>query len=144
MPEGLYHEESGRYWLYTGGSGVTYYFIVPDRAFYDPEAQTLNADVTEENMLLLAAMRVIPGERILGAFVKDEGDKLTCKEYYLLYSGGDYGLSDTATMYGFSFSADKETGKLTDYQSDLYGFSREVEIPGTYHPYPDESAEGAV
>ena len=100
--------------------------------------QTLHADVTEETMLLLAAMRWIPGERVLGAFVKDEGSKLTCTEYYLIYSGGDYGLSDTATLYGFTFSADKETGQLTGFDSDQYDFSKEVGIPGTYHPYPDE------
>ena len=95
-------------------------------------------------MLLLAAMRNISGKRRLGAFVTDEGDRLTCKEYDLLYSGGDYGMSDTVTLYGFSFSADKATGKLTDYQSDRYGFSRTVAVPDTYHPYPDESAKWAV
>ena len=137
-PEGIYEEKGGCYWLYEAGSGIAYWYLVPDKAFFDPETQTLHADVTEENMLQLAAMRAVLGERVLGAFVKDEGEKLTCTEYYLLYSGGDYGLSDTAALYGFTFSADKATGQVTGFDSDQYDFSKKVEIPGTYHPYPDE------
>ncbi len=137
-PDSIYEEKDGCYWLYEAGSGIAYWYLVPDKAFFDPETQTLHADVTEENLLQLAAMRAVLGKRVLGAFVKDEGDKLTCTEYYLLYSGGDYGLSDTAALYGFAFSADKATGKLTGFDSDQYFLSKEVEIPGTYHPYPDE------
>ena len=137
-PDSIYEEKDGCYWLYEAGSGIAYWYLVPDKAFFDPETQTLHADVTGENLLQLAAMRGILGERVLGAFVKDEGDQLTCTEYYLLYSGGDYGLSDTAVLYGFAFSADKETGQVTGYDSDRYFLSKEVEIPGTYHPYPDE------
>ncbi|MBR3447481.1 MAG: hypothetical protein IKH27_06740 [Oscillospiraceae bacterium] len=137
-PDSIYEEKGGCYWLYEAGSGIAYWYLVPDKAFFDPEAQTLHADVTGENLLQLAAMRGILGERVLGAFVRDEGDKLTCTEYYLLYSGGDYGLSDTAVLYGFAFSADKETGQVTGFDSDQYFLSKEVEIPGTYHPYPDE------
>ncbi|MBR3420114.1 MAG: hypothetical protein IKG82_15630 [Oscillospiraceae bacterium] len=137
-PDSIYEEKDGCYWLYDAGSGIAYWYLVPDKAFFDPETQTLHADVTGENLLQLAAMRAVLGKRVLGAFVKDEGDQLTCTEYYLLYSGGDYGLSDTAALYGFAFSADKATGKLTGFDSDQYFLSKEVEIPGTYHPYPDE------
>ena len=137
-PDSIYEEKDGCYWLYEAGSGIAYWYLVPDKAFFDPETQMLHAEVTGENMLQLAAMRAVLGKRVLGAFVKDEGDKLTCTEYYLLYSGGDYGLSDTAALYGFAFSADKATGKLTGFDSDQYFLSKEVEIPGTYHPYPDE------
>lgn len=137
-PFGLYEEKEGCYWLYDAGSGIAYWYLVPDKAFFDPETQTLHADVNEENMLRLAAMRWIPAERVLGAFVRDEGGKLTCTEYYLLYSGGDYGLSDTAALYGYTFSADKKTGQVTGFDSDRYFLSKEVEIPDTYHPYPDE------
>ena len=39
---------------------------------------------------------------------------------------------------GFTFSAEKQTGQLTGYDSDQYDFSKEAEIPDTFHPYPDE------
>lgn len=138
QPESLFSEKKGCWWLYDAGSGMAYWYVVPDSAFFDPETQTLRADVTAENVLQLAAMRRIPGERVLGAFVKDEGNHFTCTEYYLLYSTGDYGLSDTASFYGFTFTADKETGQLTGFDSDQYDFCKTVEIPDTYHPYPDE------
>ncbi|MBP0967887.1 MAG: hypothetical protein J5722_09650 [Oscillospiraceae bacterium] len=132
-------EPAERWWLCEAGEALYNYALVWNKAFLDMETQTLHADVTEENMLLLAAMQRPPsGGRIIGAFVTDDGDRLTCNVYDLCYSCGDYGLSDTATLYGFSFSAEKATGKLTGYQSDLYDFSKAVEIPGTFHPDPME------
>ena len=129
---------AGRWRLYEAGANRNNYILIWDPAFLDMDAQRLNVEPTEEKMLLLAAMRDIPGEKKLGAFVTDADDTLICREYYLIYSIGDYGLSDTVTLYGFAFSADKATGQLTGYASDEYDFMREVEIPDTYHPYPDE------
>ena len=132
-------EPAQRWWLCEAGEGLQNYALVWNKAFLDMETQTLHADVTEENMLLLAAMRVPPScGRSIGAFVTDDGDRLTCNVYDLCYSSGDYGLSDTATLYGFTFSAEKATGQLTGYDSDQYDFSKEAEIPDTFHPYPDE------
>ncbi len=132
-------DAAGRWRLFEAGDHLLNYVLVWDASFLDMETQTLHADVTEENMLLLAAMRRPPsGGRIIGAFVTDDGDRLTCNVYDLCDSSGDYGLSDTVTLYGFAFSADKETGQLTGYDSEQYDFSKKVEIPDTYHPYPDE------
>ena len=131
-------DAAGRWRLFEAGVGQKSYLLIWDSSFFDMETQTLNAEVTEENMLLLAAMRQYPTERKLGAFVKKEGDRIVCTEYDLVYSFGDYGLSDTAALYGYTFSADRKTGRLTGYDSDQYDFFKEVEIPDTYHPYPDE------
>ena len=132
-------EPAERWWLCEAGEELSNYALVWNKAFLDMETQTLHAGVTEENMLLLAAMRVPPSRgRSIGAFVTDDGDRLTCNVYDLCYSSGDYGLSDTATLYGFTFSAEKATGQLTGYDSDQYDFSKEAEIPDTFHPYPDE------
>ena len=128
-------EPAQRWWLCEAGEGLYNYALVWNKAFLDMETQTLHADVTEENMLLLAAMRRPPsGGRMIGAFVKDDGGRLICTVYDLCCSEGDYGLSDTAVLYGFSFSAEKESGQLSGYGSEQYDFSKEVEIPGTYHP----------
>ena len=133
-PESVFEEKDGFYWLYAAGSGVAYWYLVPDRAFFDPETQTLNAEVSEENMLLLAAMRDVPGERKLGAFVKDAGDHLVCNEYYLLYTARDDGLADTASLCGVKFRADKATGQVTNFVNEagdccFTDFQRTVEIP---------------
>lgn len=129
-------DDVGVGWYFKAGDESDPDVLVWHPSFLDMETQTLRAEVSERTMMLLAAMRTIPGERVVGAFVKDEGDQLTCTEYYLIYSTGDYGLSDTATLYGFTFSADKTTGQMTGYVSDEYDFSKEVEIPDTYHPDP--------
>lgn len=131
-------DAAGRWWLFGTGDSSRAYVLIWDSSFFDMETQTLNAEVTEENMLLLAAMRQYPTERKLGAFVKKKGNRLVCTEYDLVYSFGDYGLSDTAALYGYTFFADKKTGRLTGYDSDQYDFFKEVEIPDTYHPYPGE------
>ena len=134
QPESLYEEKEGCYWLYEAGSGIAYWYLVPDRAFFDPETQTLNAEVSEENMLLLAAMRDVSGERKLGAFVTDAGDHLVCNEYYLLYTARDDGLADTASLCGVKFRADKATGQVTNFVNEaddccFTDFQRTVEIP---------------
>ena len=111
--------------------------LIWDPSFFDMETQTLNAKVTKENMLLLAALREYPTDQRISVFVKEKGSRIVCTEYDLDYRYGGYGRSDTAALYGYTYFADRKTGRLTGYDSDQYDFFKEVEIPDSYHPYPD-------
>lgn len=135
-PPPLVEEKSGFWWYYNGDSMHSYLLVI-DKAFADMETETLNAEVNEENMLRLAALRNHPGEYDIGAFVTDSGDSLTCTQYAVSIGGGDYGMSDTAVLVSISFSADKATGKLTDFRNDRIEYPRKAEIPDSYHPYPE-------
>lgn len=108
-----------------------------DKAFFDWETLTLHAEVSEENMLRLASLRDYLSGHDIGAFVTDTGDLLTCTRYAVAIGGGDYGMSDTAVLMSSTFSADQETGQLTDFRNDRIECLREAEIPDSYHPYPD-------
>ena len=117
-PDALLSEKQGCYWLYCRGSGVISYFVVPDKAFFDPETLTLNADVTEENVLMLAAIRDVPGAKKVGAFVSDSGERLTCREYYFLYTARADGMQDTASLGSVTFSVDKATGQVNGFVNE--------------------------
>ena len=135
-PDALLSEKQGCYWLYCKGSGILSYYLVPDKAFFDPETQTLHAEVNEENVLMLAAMRDVPGEKKLGAFVTDSGEHLTCREYYFLYTAREDGMQDTASLGSVTFSVDKATGQVTGFVNEagdpyFCDSMRTVEIPDT-------------
>lgn len=107
--------------------------LVADRAFYDAETMTLNAEVSEENVLLLAALFDYYDDYSIGAFVHDTGDALECVRYASYISYGDYGLCDTAYLVSAGFSVKKSTGKVSQNGRE---YVRTLEIPGTYHPSP--------
>ena len=135
-PDALLSEKQGCYRLYCRGSGVISYFVVPDKAFFEPETQTLNADVTEENVLMLAAMRDVPGAKKLGAFVSESGERLTCREYYFLYTAREDGMRNTASLGSVTFSVEKATGQVNGFVNeagDSYfcDSMQTVEIPDT-------------
>lgn len=135
-PDALLSEKQDCYRLYCRGSGVLSYFVVPDKAFFDPETQTLNADVTEENVLMLAAMRDVPGEKKVGAFVTDSGEHLICREYYFLYTAREDGMRDTVSLGSVAFSVDKATGQVNGFVNEAgdsyFCYSMQtVEIPDT-------------
>ena len=135
-PDALLSEKQDCYRLYCRGSGVLSYFVVPDKAFFDPETQTLNADVTEENVLMLAAMRDVPGAKKVGAFVTDSGERLTCREYYFLYTAREDGMRNTASLGSVTFSVEKATGQVNGFVNeagDSYfcDSMQTVEIPDT-------------
>lgn len=135
-PDALLSEKQGCYWLYCKGSGILSYYLVPDKAFFDPETQTLHAEVNEENVLMLAAMRDVPGKKKLGAFVTDSGEHLTCREYYFLYTAREDGMRDTASLGSVTFSVDKATGQVTGFVNEAgdsyFCYSMQtVEIPDT-------------
>lgn len=136
-------EDPGRWWYYVTGSGLPHHVLVFDAAFFDRQTATLHADVTEENLLLLAAVHCYQAYGYSpGAFVHDTGDSLCCTQYFVSSVGGDWGMSDTAALYAYSFYADKETGVLEGYPFDGLPNPRaelikELEIPGTYHAYPE-------
>lgn len=135
-PDALLSEKQDCYRLYCRGSGVLSYFVVPDKAFFDPETQTLNADVTEENVLMLAAMRDVPGAKKVGAFVTDSGERLTCREYYFLYTAREDGMRNNASLGSVTFSVEKETGQVNGFVNeagDSYFCDsvQTVEIPDT-------------
>lgn len=138
-------DEEGRWWHYVGSGSVMNDLLVFDKAFLDLETAALHADVTAENLRLLTAIRCYEMYYVpcLGAFVTDEGDSFRCTQYYLQCVGGDDGMSDTVSLYAYSFYADKETGVLADYPFAGLPDARaecikELAIPGSYHANPDD------
>ena len=124
-------KKRGQWWAYEAGFGMTLFYLIPDRDFFDVETQTLNAKVNEENVLKLAAMRDFPIGRKLAAFTEDEGSQIRCTEFILNRRIGEEEQSDTAIIQGRDFTVDKKSGKLDGYQDDWYMFCQEAEIPGT-------------
>lgn len=138
-------DDEGRWWHYYGSSGVSNDLLIFNKEFLDMETAVLHAEVTAENLLLLTAIQCYDKYFIpcLGAFVEDEGDSFRCTQYYLHCVGGDDGMSDTAAVYAYTFTADKETGALEGYPFEGLPDSRaelikEIEIPGTYHSEENE------
>ena len=127
-------KKHGQWWLYASGSGLVYYYLVPDRGFFDAETQTLNAKVNEENVLKLAAMQNLRGGCKLAAFTEDEDSSIRCTEFILCRHIGEEGQCDTAEINGREFTVDKKTGKLGGFQDEAYTFHQEAEMPGTEHP----------
>lgn len=138
-------DDEGRWWHYFGSAGVSHDLLVFNKAFLDLETATLHAEVTEENLLLLTAIQCYEKYYFpcLGAFVEDEGNSFRCTQYYLHCVGGDYGMSDTAAVYAYTFTADKETGALEGFPFEGLPNShaeliKEIEIPDSYHACPED------